>query len=47
MLNPKNAKPEVSAIFQDGRRRYHRKSLKWSNSAIYHPILMKFGTQTK
>jgi hypothetical protein len=43
----KNAKPEVTDRFQDGRRRHVRNSSECYKMGNYHPILMKIGTQTK
>jgi hypothetical protein len=42
-----NAKPEVTDHFQDGRRRHVGNSSAYYKMGNYHPILMKFGTQTK
>jgi hypothetical protein len=43
----KNAKPEVTDRFQDGRRRHVGNSSECYKMGIYHPILLKIGTQTK
>jgi hypothetical protein len=43
----KNAKPEVTDRFQDGRRRHVGNSSECYKMGNYCPILMKFGTQTK
>jgi hypothetical protein len=43
----KNATPEVTDHFQDGRRRHVGNSSECCKMGNYHPILMKIGTQTK
>jgi hypothetical protein len=43
----KNATPEVTDRFQDGRRRHVGNSSECYKMGNYHPILMKIGTQTK
>jgi hypothetical protein len=43
----KNATPEVTDRFQDGRRRHVGNSSECYQMGNYHPILMKFDTQTK
>jgi hypothetical protein len=43
----KNATPEVSVRFQDGRRRHFGISNAGYKMGNYHPILMNSGTQTK
>jgi hypothetical protein len=43
----KNAKPEVTDRFQDGRRRHFGNSSECYKMGNYRPISMKFGTQTK
>jgi hypothetical protein len=43
----KNAIPEVTDRFQDGRRRHVGNSRACYKMGNYHPIFMKFGTQTK
>jgi hypothetical protein len=43
----KNAKPEVTDSFQDGRRRHDGNSSACYKTGNYHPILMKISTQTK
>jgi hypothetical protein len=43
----KNATPEVTDRFQDGRRRHVGNSSACYKMGNYHPILMKIGTQTK
>jgi hypothetical protein len=40
-------KPEATDRFQDGRRRHVGNSSACYKMGNYHPILMKFGTQTK
>ena len=47
MLSPKIAKPEVCRHFTRWPTSPSWKSLKCYNSAVYHPILMKFGKQAK
>jgi hypothetical protein len=43
----KNAKPEVTDRFEDGRRRHVGNSSACYKMGNYHPILMKIGTQAK
>jgi hypothetical protein len=43
----KNATPEVTDRFQDGRRRHVGNSSECYKMGNYHPILMKIRTQTK
>jgi hypothetical protein len=43
----KNATPEVTECFQDGRRRHVGNSSECYKMGNHHPILMKIGTQTK
>jgi hypothetical protein len=43
----KNAKPEVTDRFQDGRRRHVGNSSECYKMGNYHPISMKIGTETK
>jgi hypothetical protein len=43
----KNAKPEMTDRFQDGRRRHVGNSSACYKMGNYHLILMKVGTQTK
>jgi hypothetical protein len=43
----KNATPEVTDRFQDGRRRHLGNSSECYKMGNYHPILMKICTQTK
>jgi hypothetical protein len=43
----RNAIPEVTDHFQDGRRRHVENSSECYKMGNYHPILMKIGTQTK
>jgi hypothetical protein len=43
----KNATPEVTDRFQDGRRHHVGDSIACYKMGNYHPILMKIGTQTK
>jgi hypothetical protein len=45
-IKVKNAKPEVTDRFQDGRRRHVGNSSARYKMGNYHPILMKIGTQT-
>jgi hypothetical protein len=47
MLNPKNSYLEVCRYFPRQPSSPIPKSLDFYNSAIYHPILIKFGTQPK
>jgi hypothetical protein len=47
MLSSRNAKPEVCRQFQRWPPPPSLKLLKCRKSAIYHPILIKFGTQAK
>jgi hypothetical protein len=46
-IKVKNATPEVTNRFQDGRRRHVGNSSECYKMGNYHPILMKIGTQTK
>jgi hypothetical protein len=43
----KNATPEVTDRFQDGRRRHYENSSECYKLGNYHPILLKIGTPTK
>jgi hypothetical protein len=43
----KNATPEVTDRFQDGRRRHVGNSSECYKMGNYHPILMKIGTLRK
>jgi hypothetical protein len=43
----KNATPEVTDRFQDGRRRPFGNSSACYKMGNYHPIAMKIGTQAK
>jgi hypothetical protein len=43
----KNATPEVTDRFQDGRRRHVGNSSECYKMGNYHPILMKIGIRTK
>jgi hypothetical protein len=46
-IKVKNATPEVTNRFQDGRRRHVGNSSACYKMGNYHPISMKIGTQTK
>jgi hypothetical protein len=43
----KNATPEVTDRFQDGRRRHIGNSSECYKMVNYHPILMQIGKKTK
>jgi hypothetical protein len=43
----KNATPEVTDRFQDGRRRHFGNSSECYKMRNYHPILMKIGAQSE
>jgi hypothetical protein len=46
-IKVKNAKPEVTDRFQDGRRRHVGNSSECYKMDNYHPKLMQIGTQIK
>jgi hypothetical protein len=46
-IKVKNAQPEVTDRFQDGRRHHVGNSSECYKMGNYHSISMKIGTQTK